>query len=64
MGKFRKWLALVLVATVIAVCAGALAEGISTTVVMRVSHMTRSAIVNVGEDLSLEVNIDGEPARI
>ncbi len=42
----------------------ALAEGeISTTVVMRVSRMTQSAVVNVGEDLSMEVNIDGvEPA--
>ena len=42
----------------------ALAESeISTTVVMRVSRMTQSAVVNVGEDLSMEVNIDGvEPA--
>ena len=38
----------------------ALAEGvISTTVVMRVSHMTQNAVVDVGEDLSMEVNING-----
>ncbi|MBQ8088043.1 MAG: hypothetical protein IJ234_06430 [Clostridia bacterium] len=36
---------------------------ISTTLVMRVSRMTQSAVVNAGEDLSMEVNIDGaEPA--
>lgn len=57
--KGRKWIALLLAALMLAVLAGALAEGISTTVVMRVSRMTRSAIVNVGEDLSLEVNVDG-----
>ena len=32
---------------------------VSTTVVMRVSHMTQSAVVDAGEDLSMEVNIDG-----
>jgi len=38
----------------------AFAEGvISTTVVMRVSRMTQNAVVNAGEDLSMEVNIDG-----
>ncbi len=38
----------------------ATAEGIiSTTVVMRVSKMTQDAIVNVGEDLSMEVSVDG-----
>ena len=38
----------------------ALADGvISTTVVMRVSHMTQNAVVDVGEDLSMEVNING-----
>ena len=49
---------------VLLLCTGALSEGeISTTVVMRVSRMTQSAVVNVGEDLSMEVNIEGvEPA--
>ena len=44
-------------------CAGA--EGaVSTTVVMRVSHLTQNAMVNAGEDLSIEVRIDGvEPAK-
>ena len=38
----------------------AVAEGvISTTVVMRVSHLTQDAVVDAGEDLSMEVNIDG-----
>jgi len=32
---------------------------ISTTVVMRVSRMTQSAVVDAGEDLSMEVNIEG-----
>lgn len=43
----------------------ACAEGkISTTVVMRVSHMTQNAVVDAGEDLSIEVGIDGaEPAQ-
>lgn len=59
MSRCRRWIAALAIALVIATCAAALAEEISTTVVMRVSHMTQSAIVNVGEDLSLEVNIDG-----
>ena len=38
----------------------AIAEGvISTTVVMRVSRMTQDAVVSVGEDLSMEVNVEG-----
>lgn len=32
---------------------------ISTTVVMRVSRMTQRAVVDAGEDLSMEVNIEG-----
>ena len=63
MNGYRKWLALLLAVVAAVVCTGALAEEISTTVVMRVSRMTQSAVVNVGEDLSLEVGIDGvEPA--
>ena len=39
-------------------------DTISTTVLMRVSHMTQNAVVNAGEDLSIEVVIDGvEPAE-
>lgn len=38
----------------------ATAEGVvSTTVVLRVSHMTQNAVVDVGEDLSMEVSIEG-----
>ncbi len=37
---------------------------ISTTVVMRISRMTQNAVVKAGEDLSIEVDIDGvEPAE-
>lgn len=40
--------------------ANAVAEQmISTTLVMRVSHMTQNAVVDAGEDLSMEVSIDG-----
>lgn len=39
---------------------GACAEGaVSTTVVMRVSRMTQNAVVDAGEDLSIDVSIDG-----
>ena len=60
MNRYRKWLAVLLAVLALAVSACAAAEGaISTTVVMRVSKMTQSAVVNAGEDLSMEVNIDG-----
>ena len=32
---------------------------ISTTLVMRVSRMTQNAVVNVGEDLTMDVSVDG-----
>ena len=59
-----KRIALVLAALMLLAGVCAVAEGmISTTVVMRVSKMTQNAVVNAGEDLSMEVNIDGvEPA--
>ena len=48
------------VAVLMLLTASACAQGaISTTVTMRVSHMTQSPVVNVGEDLSIEVDIDG-----
>lgn len=64
MNRYRKWLAILLAAMLLTAGACALAEGaISTTVVMRVSRMTQSAVVDAGEDLSMEVNIDGvEPS--
>ena len=47
-------------AAMLFVLSSAVAEGmISTTVVMRVSHMTQNAVVDAGEDLSMEVSIDG-----
>lgn len=65
MNRYQKCLAALLAILMLATGACALAEGaISTTVVMRVSRMTQSAVVNAGEDLSMEVNIDGvEPER-
>ena len=64
MNRYMKRIAVVLAVLVLALGMCAVAEGmISTTVVMRVSKMTQNAVVNVGEDLSMEVNIDGvEPA--
>ena len=63
MKRYGKMIALLLVVLLVAFSTAALAEEISTTVVMRVSRMTQNAVVNVGEDLSLEVGIEGvEPA--
>ena len=60
MRKCFKQLVVVLIAIMLIASACAIAEGtISTTVLMRVSHMTQNAVVDVGEDLSIEVNIDG-----
>jgi len=57
--RIAKWIA-VLVIALMGINACALAQGaIDTTVVMRVSHMTQNAVVNAGEDLSIEVNIGG-----
>ena len=53
-------LAAALIAVMLFASACAFAEGtISTTVLMRVSRMTQNAVVNAGEDLSIEVGIDG-----
>ena len=42
------------------VCAVSVAEGkVSTRMIIRVSKLTQKAVVNVGEDLSMEVSIDG-----
>lgn len=49
-----------LLTLIMMIAASAVAEQmISTTLVMRVSHMTQNAVVDAGEDLSMEVNIDG-----
>lgn len=57
--KIKKVIA-ILAVLVMLLSAYALADGvISTQVVMRVSHMTQSAVVDAGEDLSMEINIDG-----
>ena len=49
---------LLIVLCTFGMCASA-QESIRTTVVMRVSRMTQNAVVDVGEDLTIEVNIDG-----
>ena len=60
MSKYLKKICIALAALIAVVSMCAMAEGvISTTVVMRVSRMTQSAVVNAGEDLSMEINIDG-----
>ena len=60
MKRYIKVISALLAVLMLVVGACALADGvISTTVVMRVSRMTQSAVVNAGEDLSMEVNIDG-----
>ena len=57
--RIMKLLAAMMAALVL-IGACAVAEGaIGTTVVMRVSRMTQNAVVDAGEDLSIEVNIDG-----
>ena len=60
MSRMMKKVIAILTVMVMLLSAYALADGvISTQVVMRVSHMTQSAVVNAGEDLSMEINIDG-----
>ncbi|MBQ8506368.1 MAG: immunoglobulin domain-containing protein [Clostridia bacterium] len=60
MNRYIKKFVAILAVLMLVLSACALAEGvISTTVVMRVSHMTQNAVVDVGEDLSMEVNING-----
>ena len=63
MRRFAKITAL-LIAILLCCSVCAFAEGkVSTTVMMRVSKVTQNAVVNAGEDLSIEVSIDGvEPA--
>lgn len=64
MNRIKKSLVIILAVVMLLMSACALAEGvISTTVIMRVSRITQNAVVDVGEDLSMEVQIDGvEPA--
>ena len=57
--RFARLFAIALIALLsINACAFA-QSAIDTTVVMRVSRMTQNAVVDAGEDLSIEVNIDG-----
>ena len=58
--KMRFLSLLAAVAALMLLTVSACAQGaISTTVTMRVSHLTQSPVVKAGEDLSIEVNIDG-----
>ena len=64
MNRVFSRLAAILIAVMLLASVCACAEGtISTTVLMRVSRMTQNAVVKAGEDLSIEVSIDGvEPS--
>lgn len=65
MNRKIKMIAVVMALVMLLAGIVALAEGgkISTSVLMRVSRMTQSAVANVGEDLTMEVNVGGvEPA--
>jgi len=58
--RIKKSLVIVLAVVLLLMSVYTLAEGaISTTVIMRVSRITQNAVVDVGEDLSMEVQIDG-----
>ena len=60
MNRIKKGLIIVLAVVMLMMSVYTLAEGmISTTVIMRVSRITQNAVVDVGEDLSMEVQIDG-----
>ena len=64
MKRYLAWMTAVLLAFLLLFGGMALADGVvSTSVVMRVSRLTQDAVVSEGEDLSMEINIDGlEPA--
>ena len=57
--RFSKWIVICVIALLALGAAAFAQQEISTTVVMRVSHMTQNAVVDAGEDLSIEVNIAG-----
>lgn len=60
MNRFIKRIAAIILVAIIAVSVYALADNvISTSVVMRITRVTQSAVVDAGEDLAMEVNIDG-----
>ncbi len=60
MNRFMKRIAVVVLLAAIIASIYALAENmISTSLVMRVSKATQCAVVDAGEDLSMEINIDG-----
>ncbi len=54
-----KRVAAILVALCVLCAVSAMAEGISTNVVIRVSRLAQDAIVDEGEDLSMEINVEG-----
>lgn len=64
MKHIRLKLAALVLAVMLLFSACAYAQNmISTSVVMRVSKMTQNAVINAGEDLSMEVNVAGvEPS--
>lgn len=57
--KNRKLLTVLLVVILMFVSAACAETAISTTMVMRVSRMTQNAIVNAGEDFTMDVSVNG-----
>lgn len=58
-----RWIATALLALCLLCGFAVCAQGVvSTSVVMRVSRLTQDAVVNEGEDLSMEVNVEGAQA--
>ena len=60
--RFMRFAAALICMMVLTLCAWA-QESIKTTVIMRVSRLTQSAVVDTGQDLSIDVNIEGVTAE-
>ena len=60
MNRIMKVLLTLILCFTMVFCVVSLAEGtVSTQMVMRVSRLTQKAVVNMGEDLSLELSVAG-----
>lgn len=57
--RFKRWIAILPVMLALLAATAFAEASISTTVILRVSRMTQNAVVEEGEDLSMEVSIDG-----
>lgn len=60
MNRSMKALLVLITICALCICAVGVSEGtVSTKMIMRVSKLTQKPVVNIGEDLSLEVSIEG-----